>query len=49
MGADDRQLRSMPCRSEVVAVRDQWLGFERRAAAGCRGRTKETERDGDYG
>jgi hypothetical protein len=35
----DRQLRSVPCRSEVVAVRDWWLGLERRAAARRRGRT----------
>jgi hypothetical protein len=45
-GGADRQLHSVPCRSEVVAVRDQWLGLERRAAARRRGRTNEREEGG---
>ena len=41
----DRQLLSVPCRSEVVAVRDRWSGLERRTAARRRDRTtRERER-----
>ena len=36
----------MPCRTEVVVVRDRWARLERHAAARCRGRVEERKREG---